>query len=311
MANTITPPLLNPSKASPSCSFHLLQSSKPPKLASSLAPHFFQLRTKTYFPSFSAFVAHTAGWAPEDEKDLEGDEILGQGGIFEETQELGWEGEGEDSSFGVSNAGADEGFGSEETDEEGKGDSSYVEPPEEAKVYVGNLPFDVDSEKLAMLFEKAGTVEIAEVIYNRETDLSRGFGFVSMSNVQEAEKAVGMFHRYELDGRLLTVNRANPRGLKPDRIPRVFDSGFRVYAGNLPWDVDSARLEQIFSKHGKVLNARVVYDRDSGRSRGFGFVTMTSEAGMNEAIAALDGQNVDGRSIKVNAAEERPKRGFF
>ena len=60
--------------------------------------------------------------------------------------------------------------------------------------------------------------------------------------------------------------------------------------GNLPWEVDNARLEQVFSEHGKVINARVVYDRESGRSSGFGFVTMSSETEMNDAIAALDGQ---------------------
>jgi len=58
----------------------------------------------------------------------------------------------------------------------------------------------------------------------------------------------------------------------------------------LPWDVDNSRLEQIFSEHGKVEDARVVYDRETGRSRGFGFVTMSSETDMNDAIAALDGQ---------------------
>lgn len=60
--------------------------------------------------------------------------------------------------------------------------------------------------------------------------------------------------------------------------------------GNLAWQVDSDRLEQAFSEHGKVIDARVIYDRETGRSRGFGFVTMASETEMNDAIAALDGQ---------------------
>ncbi|CAI0435411.1 unnamed protein product [Linum tenue] len=141
-----------------------------------------------------------------------------------------------------------------------------------------------------MLFEQAGTVEIAEVIYNRETDSSRGFGFVTMSTVEEAEKAVDKFNNYDMGGRFLAVNKAAPRGSRPERPPRVFEPGCRVYVGNLPWSVDDSRLEQVFSEHGKVTNARVVYDRDSGRSRGFGFVTMADEKEMNDAIAALDGQ---------------------
>ncbi|KAG9131862.1 hypothetical protein Leryth_026654 [Lithospermum erythrorhizon] len=72
----------------------------------------------------------------------------------------------------------------------------YEQVSEDAKLFVGNLPFDVDSEKLAHLFEQAGIVEIAEVIYNRATDQSRGFGFVTMSAVEEADKAVDMLNRY-------------------------------------------------------------------------------------------------------------------
>ncbi|XP_020235774.1 28 kDa ribonucleoprotein, chloroplastic [Cajanus cajan] len=190
-------------------------------------------------------------------------------------------------------------------------EESFVEPPEEAKIFVGNLPYDVDSEKLAMLFEQAGTVEIAEVIYNRETDQSRGFGFVTMSTVEEAENAVEKFNRYDYDGRLLTVNKASPRGARPERPPRSFEPALKVYVGNLPWDVDNTRLEQIFSEHGKIVNARVVYDRESGRSRGFGFVTMSDETEMNDAIAALDGQSLDGRAIRVSVAEDRPRRSSF
>ncbi|KAL2346975.1 hypothetical protein Fmac_000975 [Flemingia macrophylla] len=208
----------------------------------------------------------------------------------------------------------DQGLSETEPDWEPNGDvaeeDSFVEPPEDAKIFVGNLPYDVDSEKLAMLFEQAGTVEIAEVIYNRETDQSRGFGFVTMSTVEEAENAVEKFNRYDYDGRLLTVNKASPRGSRPERPPRTFEPGLKVYVGNLPWDVDNTRLEQLFNEHGKVVSARVVYDRESGRSRGFGFVTMSDETEMNEAIAALDGQSLDGRAIRVSVAEDRPRRVF-
>ncbi|XP_076903772.1 28 kDa ribonucleoprotein, chloroplastic-like [Bidens hawaiensis] len=198
---------------------------------------------------------------------------------------------------------------SEADEQEQEEQESYSEPPEEAKLFVGNLPYDYDSENLAQLFSSAGVVEIAEVIYNRDTEQSRGFGFVTLSTVEEAEKAVETFNGYDLSGRLLTVNKAAPRGSQPER--RVVATSFKVYVGNLAWQVDSSRLEQAFSEHGKVVDARVIYDRETGRSRGFGFVTMASETEMNDAIAALDGQSLDGRAIKVNVAEERPKRGFF
>ena len=58
----------------------------------------------------------------------------------------------------------------------------------------------------------------------------------------------------------------------------------------MPWQVDDSRLTQLFSEHGEVVNATVVYDRESGRSRGFGFVTMVSKEELDDAISALDGQ---------------------
>ncbi|XP_024971597.1 28 kDa ribonucleoprotein, chloroplastic-like [Cynara cardunculus var. scolymus] len=224
--------------------------------------------------------------------------------VLEEDQELRWE--NETPAAGVSDwegdAIGDAGTGGEE---------EYSEPPEDAKIFVGNLPYDVDSEKLAHLFEKAGVVEISEVIYNRETDQSRGFGFVTMSSVEEAEKAVDMFSRYELGGRFLTVNKAAPRGSKPERTEQPTGPSYTMYVGNIPWDMDDGRLEQVFSEHGKVVNARIIYDRESGRSRGFGFVSMSSQSEMNDAIENLDGQSFGGRAIRVNVAEERRKRGAY
>ncbi|XP_039129508.1 28 kDa ribonucleoprotein, chloroplastic-like [Dioscorea cayenensis subsp. rotundata] len=193
--------------------------------------------------------------------------------------------------------------------EEDGGEGFYPEPPEEAKLFVGNIPDDVDSEKLAHLFEGAGIVDVAEVIYDRNTQQSRGFGFVTMSTVEEAQRATEMFHRYDVGGRLLTVNKAAPRGTRPER--RDYEPSFRIYVGNLPWQVDDARLEQVFSEHGKVEEARVVYERETGRSRGFGFVKMATRTEMDDAIAALDGHTLDGRALRVNVAEERPRRRPF
>ncbi|OVA17627.1 RNA recognition motif domain [Macleaya cordata] len=275
---------------------------------------FLHLSSSTSFPSWVSlknkisssssvitFVAQTSDWAQQEnvvEEEQEGFNL--------KTEEEGEKGEETEASLSEWDG---EKEGEEGTEE--SGEESYPEPPEEAKLFVGNLPYDMDSEKLAQLFDQAGVVEVAEVIYNRETDQSRGFGFVTMSTVEEAEKAVEMYNRYDVNGRLLTVNKAAPRGSRPERPPREFSSSFRIYVGNLPWQVDDARLEQVFSEHGKVVDARVVFDRETGRSRGFGFVTMATETEVNDAIAALDGQSLDGRSIRVNVAEERPRRGSF
>lgn len=96
--------------------------------------------------------------------------------------------------------------------------------------------------------------------------------------------------KQEVNGRLLKVNRAAPRGTRVERQPRQARPQFSIYVGNLSWSVDEARLEQVFSEYGKVVSSRVMYDRESGRSRGFGFVAMETKEEMNDAIAALDGK---------------------
>ncbi len=80
-----------------------------------------------------------------------------------------------------------------------------------------------------------------------------------------------------------------------------------IYVGNLAFSTTSSTLRSLFAEHGEVTSAQVVEDRDTGRSRGFGFVEMTSAEEAQKAIAATDGKNVDGRQLKVNLA--RPRSG--
>ncbi|KAG6745106.1 hypothetical protein NC652_036659 [Populus alba x Populus x berolinensis] len=186
---------------------------------------------------------------------------------------------------------------------------------QDLKLFVGNLPFNVDSARLAGLFETAGNVEMVEVIYDKVTGRSRGFGFVTMSTIEEVEAATKQFNGYELDGRTLRVNFGPPPQKESSfsRGPRggeSFDSGNRVYVGNLSWNVDNLALETLFREKGRVMDARVVYDRDSGRSRGFGFVTYSSAEEVDNAIDSLNGAELDGRAIRVSVAEAKPRRQF-
>jgi cold-inducible RNA-binding protein len=79
------------------------------------------------------------------------------------------------------------------------------------KLYVGNLAYQTSSEDLQQLFAKAGTVETASVVEDRETGRSRGFGFVEMSSTEEGNAAIQQFNGQELGGRALNVNEAKPR----------------------------------------------------------------------------------------------------
>ncbi len=81
----------------------------------------------------------------------------------------------------------------------------------------------------------------------------------------------------------------------------------KIYVGNLPWSATDVSLNDLFSRHGEVISARIITDRDTGRSRGFGFVEMGNEDA-DAAIRALNGTNMDGRPLKVNQAEERAPR---
>ena len=84
--------------------------------------------------------------------------------------------------------------------------------------------------------------------------------------------------------------------------------GKKLYVGNLNYRMDSGALEQLFSQFGQITSAEVIMDRETGRSKGFGFVEMGSESEAQAAIAALSGKEHDGRPLTVNEAKPREPR---
>lgn len=79
----------------------------------------------------------------------------------------------------------------------------------------------------------------------------------------------------------------------------------KIYVGNLPWSYDDAKLAELFSKYPSVVSATVISDRETNRSRGFGFVEFSDEGEMQKAISEMNDMDVDGRKLVVN--EARPK----
>lgn len=79
----------------------------------------------------------------------------------------------------------------------------------------------------------------------------------------------------------------------------------KLFVGSLPWSVDDNALQTVFQEHGEVVSAKVVTDRDTGRSRGFGFVEMGDPTAANNAIKALNNSELNGRNIVVNEAKPR------
>ena len=83
----------------------------------------------------------------------------------------------------------------------------------------------------------------------------------------------------------------------------------KLFVGGLSWDTTDDGLRQAFASYGEITEAKVITDRDTGRSRGFGFVTFAQDEAAKTAISKMDGTNLDGKTIKVNEAQEKSPRG--
>ena len=81
----------------------------------------------------------------------------------------------------------------------------------------------------------------------------------------------------------------------------------KIYVGNLPFSSTEGDLRSLFARHGEVASVNVIMDRETGRARGFAFVEMEQEDSAREAIRSLDGTDLDGRSLRVNEAEDKPR----
>jgi RNA recognition motif-containing protein len=80
-----------------------------------------------------------------------------------------------------------------------------------------------------------------------------------------------------------------------------------IYVGNLPYSVDDTQLKEMFDAHGNVTSARVIMDKFSGNSKGFGFVDMPEKSEATNAINALDGNDIGGRKLRVNESQPKPR----
>ena len=84
----------------------------------------------------------------------------------------------------------------------------------------------------------------------------------------------------------------------------------KIYVGNLNYDTEEVTLRELFQEHGTVSSINIITDRYTGLSKGFGFVEMGTAEEAQAAVSALDGKEVDGRTLKVNEAHDKPQRDF-
>ena len=184
--------------------------------------------------------------------------------------------------------------------------------PQGRKLFVGGIARGIETPQLQALFAKHGQVVDAIVMVDRETGNNRGFGFVTFAEDKDADKAIAALNKSELGGRRITVNDADS-GSRGDR--GKGDGGgrgggrreappgsARMYVGGLPWETTNEGLKTLFSNHGEVVDVHVVTDRGTGKSKGFGFVTMP-EADAKTAIVELNGFKFNSRILKVQMAK--------
>ena len=177
------------------------------------------------------------------------------------------------------------------------------------KIYIGNMPFEATAEELAELFSAHGTVYDSYVPTDKITNLSRGFAFITMDE-ENAKAAIEALDTSILYGRELVVNESVPKGAKPP-MPRrenvrtkAADNTRRLYVGNLSFDADEEILLDLFTEFGDVKEVFIPTWPDTGRPKGFAFITIAANAA-SHAIEETDGLEFLGRNIQVNEAMKR------
>jgi len=204
-----------------------------------------------------------------------------------------------------------------------------VHPVETPRLYLGNLSYDADESSLEELFKGVGTVRSVEIVYNRHTHRSKGFGFIEMQSISEAKRAVEELHDQPFMGRNLVINGANskpkedrpPRERKPreekateDRgnrrenrgekreRPSSSNSKSRLHVANISYEVDESSLEEHFKGIGHIRRVEIAYNSQTHQSKGFGFVEMKNADDAQRAIEVLNDQPFMGRKIAVSLA---------
>ena len=182
-----------------------------------------------------------------------------------------------------------------------------------------------DEPRLREAFGEFGTVTDVFLPMERGTSRPRGFGFVTFANRDAAEAAISKMDQSQLDGRTIRVNESKPRGEGPGAggggggRPGMGPGGVggfnpqgrdevKLYVGNLSFETTEDSVRQMFEKYGQVTDCFLPTDRDTGRVRGFAFVTMPAKEA-EEACDKVNGLEVDGRALRVNEAQPKGMGG--
>lgn len=201
-------------------------------------------------------------------------------------------------------------------------------PVETPRLYLGNLSYDASEQDLEDLFKGIGSVRSIEIIYNRHTHRSKGYGFIEMLSVEEAKRAVEVLHDKAFMGRNLVVNGASakpkedrpPRDSKPrEKTPRERkparergersgkggNNQARLLLGNISPNTDESSLEDHFKGIGNVRRVELVYNKQTHKPEGTGYVEMQKAEDAQRAIEILHDQPFMGSKLAVTSANEK------
>ena len=184
--------------------------------------------------------------------------------------------------------------------------------------FKSNVCIATDENRLREEFSSFGTVTDVFLPMDRASNRPRGFGFVTLSTRKSAEDAIAKMDQSQLDGRTIRVNESKPRGEGPPRggMGPGGGGGFnsagkeevKLYVGNLSFETPEDSVRSLFEQYGRVTDCFLPTDRDTGKVRGFAFVTMpASEA--EAACTKVNGQELDGRTLRVNEAQPKGSGG--
>mmetsp|Transcript_13439 Transcript_13439/g.27425 ORF Transcript_13439/g.27425 Transcript_13439/m.27425 type:complete len:270 (-) Transcript_13439:31-840(-) len=190
------------------------------------------------------------------------------------------------------------------------GQPAQMQAPEGVRLYVGNLSFDTNEDRIVQTFSQFGSVLDVFLPVYRDSGRKRGLAFVTMATRESAEAAIRAMDNAELDGRVLKVNESRPKGAPPPGQDFNPSSEMKLYVGNLSFDTTQEQVNQLFAQYGTISDCFLPNDRQTGRPRGFAFVTMPATEAQN-AIQMLNGFELNGRPIQCNQAQPKNGGGGF
>lgn len=193
------------------------------------------------------------------------------------------------------------------------GEASPAE--EEVKsIFVGQLSWNVDNDWLGQEFADCGEVVSATVQMDRNTGRSRGFGYVHFTSSDAVTKALEMNGK-EIDGRPVKVDKSTPPNKDSVREKRAQTFGDQtsppshtLFVGNLSFSANEDSVWEFFNDYG-VKTVRLPTDRETGKPKGYGYVEFDDIEGAKKAFEAMSGQELDGRSVRLDYSQPRDSAG--